>query len=58
MEGQALTAQILHETDLTVITTDHSDIDYDWVVQNSKAVLDTRNATRNVTAQREKITLL
>lgn len=44
--------------DLVLITTDHSNIDYSEVVQGAKHVLDTRNATRSVNANREKITLL
>jgi UDP-N-acetyl-D-mannosaminuronate dehydrogenase len=38
-----------------LIVTDHSAYDYDWIVANSPLVVDTRNATRKVTAGREKI---
>lgn len=58
MEGQPLTESLVREHDLTLIATDHSQIDYGWVVEHSRAVLDTRNATKNVTRDREKITLL
>ncbi len=58
MQSKPLTAELLHHIDLVVITTDHSSIDYAWLVENSNHVLDTRNATRNVTAHRERITLL
>ena len=58
MESQPLTAELLARQDLVIITTDHSCIDYDWVVANSKHVFDTRNATKNVRNHREKITLL
>ena len=58
MESQPLTAELLAQQDLVIITTDHSCIDYDWVVANSKHVFDTRNATKNVRNNREKITLL
>ena len=44
--------------DLTLILTDHANLDYDFIVANSKAILDTRNATKNVKDGRHKITLL
>ena len=43
---------------MTVILTDHSDYDYQWVVDNSNAVFDSRNATRDVRKNRKKIELL
>ncbi len=58
LEGQSLTETLLSEHDLVVIVTDHSNIDYEWVVRHSKAVLDTRNATRRIVDGREKITLI
>lgn len=58
MVNQPLTAELLAQQDLVIITTDHSCIDYAWVVDNSRHVLDTRNATRHVAAHRGKITLL
>jgi nucleotide sugar dehydrogenase len=58
MESQPLTAELLEEQDLVIITTDHSDIDYVWVVAHSRHVFDTRNATKDVREGREKITLL
>ena len=38
MEGQPLTEELLKEHDLTLIITDHSCVDYDWVVKHSNAV--------------------
>ena len=32
-----------------LIATDHSAYDYDFIVEHSQLVLDTRNATKNVT---------
>lgn len=32
--------------DCAAIITDHSRYDYDWIVQSSKLILDTRNATK------------
>lgn len=58
MESQKLTEELLHSQDLVIIATDHSNIDYEWVVANSRHVFDTRNATKNVRNHRERITLL
>ena len=40
---------------LVIIVTNHSSYDYDFIVTHSRCVLDTRNATRDVTKGREKI---
>jgi nucleotide sugar dehydrogenase len=58
MESKPLTAELLSAQDLIIITTDHTNIDYDWVVAHAKHVFDTRNATKNVRENRHKITLL
>ncbi len=50
-----LTDEALKPSDLVVILTDHSGLDYDGIVAKSSRVFDTRNATRNVTDHREKI---
>ena len=50
-----LTADELAAADATIIATDHSDFDYESIVRASRLVIDTRNATRNVTTGREKI---
>jgi UDP-N-acetyl-D-glucosamine dehydrogenase len=45
----------LAAADCVLIITDHSSIDYAWVVQHSQLVVDTRNATKHVQCDREKI---
>ena len=55
MDSQALTPEYLAAQDCVLISTDHSAYDYDFIVQHSKMVLDTRNATKNVVRGREKI---
>jgi UDP-N-acetyl-D-glucosamine dehydrogenase len=50
-----LTDEELANADIVVIVTDHSEVDYEHVVAKAHRVYDTRNATRNVTANREKI---
>lgn len=46
MDSTQLTATWLASLDAVVIVTDHSSVDYGLVVQASRMVLDTRNATR------------
>lgn len=50
-----LTEKYLADQDAVLIATDHSAYDAAWIVQHSRLVVDTRNATRGVTAGREKI---
>jgi UDP-N-acetyl-D-glucosamine dehydrogenase len=49
---------LLRQADCVVIVTDHSAFDYAQIVRWARAVVDTRNATRDVTEGREKIVLL
>ena len=58
IESMGLTPQTLAEVDCCVIITDHHTFDYDWIVEHSQLVIDTRNATRNVTQDRAKILFL
>ncbi len=53
-----LTAELLKKVDLVVILTNHTQYDYQFIVDNSKAVFDSRNATKNVKHGRNKIVLL
>lgn len=58
MQGiDELTADVLKNADLVVVTTAHTNVDYDFVQQNAKAVFDTKNAMKNV-ANRENIEVL
>jgi UDP-N-acetyl-D-glucosamine dehydrogenase len=52
-----LTAKNLGGYDCVVIATDHSSYNYEEIVRASRLVVDTRNATRRVAADREKIVL-
>jgi UDP-N-acetyl-D-glucosamine dehydrogenase len=56
-ELEELTDGVLMGVDATIILTDHDAFDYDRIVRSSKLVIDTRNATRNVSQCREKIVL-
>ena len=53
-----LSDDLLDRADCVVIITDHSAFDYERIVARAQAVVDTRNATRGVSAGREKIVLL
>jgi UDP-N-acetyl-D-glucosamine dehydrogenase len=55
---QPLTEKLLRDSDVTVIITDHSTYDYEWIVAFSKRIVDTRKATKKIRNNREKITLL
>jgi UDP-N-acetyl-D-glucosamine dehydrogenase len=53
-----LSEEELRKSDLVLIITDHSNIDYEMVVKESNIVVDTRNATKNVISGRDKIHLI
>ncbi len=55
MTSTPLSAEYLAEQDCILIATDHSAYDYEWIVQQSRCVIDTRNATRLVNHGREKL---
>jgi UDP-N-acetyl-D-glucosamine dehydrogenase len=44
-----LTSDVLQAADCVVITTAHSAYDWQWVVDNSRLVIDTRNVTARLT---------
>ncbi|MBS5885601.1 MAG: nucleotide sugar dehydrogenase [Clostridium sp.] len=47
--------EVIDEADMVVITTGHSVYDYEQIVDRAKVVYDTRNATKEVVNNREKI---
>jgi UDP-N-acetyl-D-glucosamine dehydrogenase len=57
-ETTPLDAELLASCACAVIITDHSAFDYQQIVERAPVIVDTRNATRGVTAGREKIVLL
>jgi UDP-N-acetyl-D-glucosamine dehydrogenase len=50
-----LTPESIKEYDAVLISTAHSSINYNEIVKNAKLVVDTRNATKDVTENREII---
>jgi UDP-N-acetyl-D-glucosamine dehydrogenase len=55
MESVPLSAEMLGQQDGVLIATDHSAYDWQWIVEHSRLVVDTRNATRQVLRHRERI---
>jgi UDP-N-acetyl-D-glucosamine dehydrogenase len=55
MSSCELTPGYLAEQDCVLISTNHSHYDYDFIVEHSRLVVDTRNATGKVKFGREKI---
>lgn len=48
MESIELTEEILNKMDCVTIVTDHSCLDYRWILANSQMVIDTRNASKGL----------
>ncbi len=55
LESWELSDATLEDADCVLIITDHSNVDYQRVVDKAKLVVDTRNATKQVRENREKI---
>jgi UDP-N-acetyl-D-glucosamine dehydrogenase len=53
-----LTDEVIASSDCVVIVTHHSAYDYQHIVDLAQAVVDTRNATRQITRGQEKVTVL
>jgi UDP-N-acetyl-D-glucosamine dehydrogenase len=51
LTSSRLTPEFLAEQDCVLIATDHSAYDYDQIVEHSRLVVDTRNATAGVTGE-------
>lgn len=55
MRGIELNSEVVSEADCVVIVTDHRKIDYAWLTERAKLVVDTRNATRGLRDFEDKI---
>jgi UDP-N-acetyl-D-glucosamine dehydrogenase len=56
--GVALSREALEGADAVVIITDHSNVDYQMIVDHAKLVVDTRNATARLKSSRARIVSL
>ncbi|MCX5686469.1 MAG: nucleotide sugar dehydrogenase [Candidatus Omnitrophica bacterium] len=57
LKGLEFNKNAFRDSDCVVIVTDHSNVDYDFIVKNSKLVIDTRNVLKNVKARKNIIRL-
>ncbi|MGZ3515146.1 MAG: nucleotide sugar dehydrogenase [Thermodesulfobacteriota bacterium] len=55
LKSSSLTEKLLQGIDAAVVVTDHSCIDYSWVVKHAPLVIDTRNVTRDMRQWKKKI---
>jgi UDP-N-acetyl-D-glucosamine dehydrogenase len=55
LKSSPLTERLLHRVDAAVVVTDHSQIDYKWVVQHAPLTVDTRNVTKNMKQWKKRI---
>ncbi len=58
MAAVTLDRERLQKADCVVITTAHNSYDWEWVMENSQLVVDTRNATRSVAANPGRVVKL
>jgi UDP-N-acetyl-D-glucosamine dehydrogenase len=55
IESVELDRTVLSYCDAVVIVTDHSDFNYRFIVDHAPLIIDTRNATRQIIDQRDKV---
>ncbi|MEM8750439.1 MAG: nucleotide sugar dehydrogenase [Pseudomonadota bacterium] len=55
MSSVPLTSETIKDFDVAVVCANHTGIDWDLLVSNCEVIVDTRNATRHVTANRDRI---
>ncbi|GJQ23293.1 UDP-N-acetyl-D-glucosamine dehydrogenase [Candidatus Brocadia sapporoensis] len=48
IKSRPLSKEVLSKVDCSVIVTDHSNLDYNFIVSNSKLIVDTRNALKGI----------
>lgn len=58
LQSQPLTAELLSGSDLVIILTDHSSVDYGFVIKHAPMVFDTRFATRKAEGDKGAVVLL
>jgi UDP-N-acetyl-D-glucosamine dehydrogenase len=58
LQSKNLDDSLLKNADCVVIVTDHSNYDWSLVVKNSRLIVDTRNATRNISSGSSRIVKL
>ena len=56
--SEPLTEELVASADLVLIITEHSAIDYGWLVEKAVKIIDTRNVTKDVSGKEGKVVLL
>ena len=54
-KSQNIDSELLKNTDLAIISTDHSIYNWEYITNNLKYIFDTRNALRNIKKSKAKI---
>ncbi len=57
-ESVKLNDIVVKEADIVLIATDHSVVDYHWLVSKARTIIDTRNATKGVPDREKKVILI
>ena len=58
-KSRELTAELLEEADCVIITSDHDKYDFEFIAKHAKMIVDTRNATKNLSPElMKKVTRL
>jgi len=55
LKSSPLTKSFLQKVDAVVVVTDHSQVNYPWVVRHAPLVIDTRNVTKHMKQWKRKI---
>jgi UDP-N-acetyl-D-glucosamine dehydrogenase len=55
LKSSPLTEPFLKKMDAVVVVTDHSHIDYRWLIQHAPLIIDTRNVTKGMDRWKKKI---
>ncbi len=58
LKSEPLTAELIKSVHLVLIVTDHSLIDYKFLVEHANKIFDTRNITKNIPGKEDKVILL
>lgn len=57
-KSQPLTEENVRSANVVLITTEHSNIDYHWLVKTARKIVDTRNSTKGIPGREEKVILI
>ncbi len=52
LKAVEINPEVVSKADLVIITTAHSDFDYEMISKHAKCIVDTRNATKNISSKR------